>query len=81
MVEKMKVLFKQVWDEFSDAFQRRVGNRSRAGFALCDYGIRPRHSCSPELYSLPLFLETWEGGEKGRMPKCSSWDRHRHTEN
>lgn len=85
IVEKMKVLFEQggVWDEFSDSFQKRVGNRSRVGFALYDYGIRPGHSRSPEPSSLPLLFETWEGDEKGRVPKRSSWGRHghRHTEN
>lgn len=63
IVEKMKVLFKQggVWDEFSDGFQRRGGNRSRVGLALCDYGIRPGHSFPPRLYPLPLLFETREG--------------------
>lgn len=77
IVEKMKALSKQggVWDELSDGFQRRAGNRSRVGLALCDYGIRPGHSCSPEPFSsLPLLFETWEG----EMPKCSWWGRHRH---
>ena len=77
MVEKMKVLFKQggVRDEFSDGFQRRVGNRSRVGLALCDSGIGPGHSFPPKLYPLLLLFETWAG----EMPKCASWGRHRHT--
>lgn len=82
LTERMKGLYKQggVWDEFSAGFQSRVGNRSRVGLILCDYGIRPGHSCSPEPYSLPLLFEAWEGDEKRRVLKCSPWGRHRHTE-
>lgn len=70
IAEEMKVLFEQggVWDEFSDSFQKRVGNRSRVGFALCDYGMGPGHSHSPEPSSLPLLFETWEGVRKGECP-------------
>lgn len=77
VVEKMKVLYERggVWDACPDGFQGRVGNRSRVGLALCDYGIRPGHSSSREPYSRPLLCETWEGA----MPTCARWGRHRHT--
>lgn len=82
IVERMKALYKQrgVWDEFSDGFQRRVGNRSRVGLALCNYGVRPGQSCClTEPYSLALSFESWGRDDKGRVSKCSSWGRHRHS--
>ena len=33
-----------------------------------------------EPYCLLLLFEAWEGDEKKRVPKCSPWGRHRHTE-
>ena len=66
----MKALCKQgrVCDEFSDGFQRRVGNRSRVGLALWDYGIRPGQSCSLSPTLLLFHLRVGDGMIRGECP-------------